>query len=121
MSASIDSRKAAPTKQDTLLDAPSIATVSERVTPEHADGHLRAFLISLGIVVMDFTAVDSFLFVILLVVKDVLLVEEDIFQAVATRVLLWARHMVVVVVDSKDPRLVFQVKDRLKIAQFHLI
>jgi hypothetical protein len=116
MSASIDSRKATPTKQSTLLDAPaSIATLSERVPPEQADGHLIAFLISLGVVVMDLTAVESFLFVIRLVVKDVLLVEEDTFRA-ATRVLLWARHMVVVVVvvvDNKDQRLVFQVKDRL--------
>jgi hypothetical protein len=79
---------------------------------------------------MDFTAVDSFLFAILLVVKDVLLVEEDIFRAVATRVLLWARHMVlaavvvvvvvVIVIDNKDQRLVLlQVKDRLEIAQFY--
>jgi hypothetical protein len=34
--------------------------------------------------------------------------------------MFWANRMVVVVYD-KDQRLVFQVKDRLEIAQFHLM
>jgi hypothetical protein len=107
MSASIDN--ATPAKQDAMLDAPSIATLSERATPEQADGCFIAFL-------MPLTAVDSFLLGIRHAAKDVLLVDRDTFRA-ATRAMFWASRMVLVV-DIKDQRLVFQVKDRLEIDSF---
>jgi hypothetical protein len=89
------------------------------VTPEQVDGNFIAVLLFLG-VVMDLTAVDSvLLFGIRLAVKDVLLLELDTFRA-ATRTMFWASRMVVVGLDNKDQRLVFQIKDRLQIAPFQL-
>jgi hypothetical protein len=94
MLASLDPRTAAPRKQDTVLDAPTIVTLSERFTPEQADGNFIACLMSLG-VVMGLTAVDSFLFAIRLTVKDMLLVELDTFR-VAMRVIFWASSRMVI-------------------------